>query len=108
MKHQKEYYYIKNNSPETREELRHAGYKVCHCASFVDAKWLSVYPNRPHFDCLEMTVHGIGCGCENECEGMCPDKCIMCALSETKATIHIFTDVKSFLNYEKVQSESHP
>lgn len=95
----KEYYYIKKNDNQTRYQLKQAGYKICHCASSVDATWLAVYPQGWQPDSLAMSVHGIGYGCEQDCNGKCPTKCIMCALNETDATIHIFTDAESYLEF---------
>jgi len=101
----KEYYYIKKNNVDTRYQLKHAGYNVCHCCKSEDARWLAVYPKDWQPDGLAMSVHGIGYGCEQDCEGKCPSKCIMCGINETQATIHIFNDAESYLNYEKVQSK---
>jgi len=96
----KEYYYIRNNTIESLRKLRQADFRICHCCSFKDAKWLTVYPHSESvIGCLSKSVHGVGYGCERECKDRCPDKCIMCGFNEHKANIHIFNDADSLLEY---------
>jgi len=97
----KEHYYIKNNNHVILDKLRHSGYSICNCCSYIDAEWLSVYPKGHSCSSLEMSVHGTGYGCENECSGMCPSKCIMCSIKEIKGNIHIFNDADSLLEFTK-------
>lgn len=60
--------FIKQNSPETREKLKNAGYSICVCASFFNSIWLDYHPDSS--DCSDFfdEIHGIGY--TDECEGL--------------------------------------
>ena len=46
--------FIKENSPETRNKLKDAGFSICKCAEFKDSVWLHYNPN------VLYNIHGEG------------------------------------------------
>lgn len=62
--------FLAGNSEEIRNRLAGEGFGICHCCSFKESKWLS-YLKQTN------TIHGVGYGCENECEN---GDCLKCAV----------------------------
>lgn len=94
--------YFTNNNPETLKQLESLGIKICPCCKFYNTKWLrfNIIPIKETI----INVHGIGYGCENECEGMSPEKCIICSVKDElqyNNNILIFSDINDLINYLK-------
>ena len=93
--------YLTNNSQESLDELKALGYQICVCCKFVDAKWLH-YFYREEDNAKEF--HGVGYGCENNCQDQYSDKCIRCSIHQSLSSnqeVHIFHTVESLDKYIK-------
>lgn len=93
--------FLSNNFEESLKKLEGLGFDICTCCRFKDAKWL-------HFYCRELTngdrkleFHGVGNGCENECDGMCSEKCVTCTIKESVKSRNtmIFSQVEPMVEF---------
>lgn len=87
-------WYITANGNEVQEELKGYGFSICDCCGFDGSEWLHIFERNGN-----VSVHGTGFGCENECAGMCPSKCIRCSLTESITSgrnVLLFSNVKDF------------
>lgn len=94
--------YFTNNNSETLEQLESLGIKICPCCKFHNTKWIRLHINPIKEKIIN--VHGVGYGCESECEGMCSEKCIICSVKDVlyfNNNVLIFSDINDLINYLK-------
>lgn len=89
----KQSYYLADNSPEIRQELKEAGIDLCRCCEFEDAIWL-------HYIKDTNRVHGVGYKNEIKYINFTPQGMVQSVLwddIEYGYDVTIVHDVKDFI-----------
>lgn len=94
--------YLSKNNETIRERLKASGFYICKCCEFPSNKYLNYYHRESIIPGGEDTdeIHGIGCPCENGCQGTEPKKCFMCSISDSIDHGHVvgvYNNVDDFI-----------